>query len=276
MRQRKVRSMQTRLFPVALLALLALTATAVQAQPIYNGELDSNLDGWLAFYEASRPGSQGTVHWTSDSGGAAYMEIHGSPGMIGIFGYLGDTIFPGNALWFKVTHTDLTVGGGFHMDIGNDPFGQHIEDHDTAGTYTYQITADRMYLPGTTIRVTFKCWPGDDTAYVWYIRTDAPGIQDAERVSTPVGQPMRSIPNPFRRATSITFAVPREAEAVVRVYDGSGRLVKELARGRLPAGEQVQVWDGTDSDARPVPPGTYFCKVDVGSETLVSRAIRLE
>jgi hypothetical protein len=196
--------------------------------------------------------------------------------LIGILGYLNDTIFAGNALWFKVTHSDLGGGGGLHMDIGNDPFGQHLEEHDTAGTYTHQITADRMYLPGTTIRVTLKCWPGDDTAYVWYVRTDAPGIQDGKKAGTLVREPMRSVPNPFRRAASITFAVPREAEAVVRIYDGSGRLVKELARGRMTAGEQVQVWDGTDNYAQPVPPGTYFCRVDVGSETLVSRTIRLD
>jgi hypothetical protein len=71
--------MKMRLSVIALAVLLTLGATPVQAQPIFNGEFDSNLDGWLGVYEASRPGAQGTVNWTADSGGAAYMEVHGSP-----------------------------------------------------------------------------------------------------------------------------------------------------------------------------------------------------
>jgi hypothetical protein len=85
-----------------------------------------------------------------------------------------------------------------------------------------------------------------------------------------------NMPNPFRRTTSLSFTLVKEAQATVRVYDGAGRLAKEVARGRLPAGEHVRIWDGSDSSGRSVSSGTYIFKVEAGSETLVSRVIRVE
>ena len=45
-------------------------------------------------------------------------------------------------------------------------------------------------------------------------------------------------PNPFRQATTLEFALAREADVSIEVYDVSGRLVLQRALGRFEAGSQ--------------------------------------
>src|SRR5258708_6227698 len=40
------------------------------------------------------------------------------------------------------------------------------------------------------------------------------------------------------------FALPRESGPTLRIYDASGRLVRELARGVAGAGDHAVRWDG--------------------------------
>jgi hypothetical protein len=84
--------------------------------------------------------------------------------------------------------------------------------------------------------------------------------------------PLAAWPLPYRGGNlSIAFATggglgggPRTA--VVSVYDASGRLVREVARGRYPAGYQAAVWDGRDERGRRVAAGVYFLKAAAEGE----------
>jgi hypothetical protein len=73
-------------------------------------------------------------------------------------------------------------------------------------------------------------------------------------------------PNPFVHSTAIHFTMPRDGMADLSVYDVSGRMVKHLVSGALPAGSHVTVWDGKDEDGRLVRSGTYFSRLSVGGE----------
>jgi len=63
-------------------------------------------------------------------------------------------------------------------------------------------------------------------------------------------------PNPTRSAASISYTLPRSGFVDCAVYDGAGRRVAELARGRQAAGEQSLRWD-----AAGVQPGVYMVKL---------------
>ena len=52
----------------------------------------------------------------------------------------------------------------------------------------------------------------------------------------------------------------------VKVWDLSGRLVREVYSGRDRSGHYIQFWDGRDSVGRLVAPGFYLCRVMVDSE----------
>jgi hypothetical protein len=83
-------------------------------------------------------------------------------------------------------------------------------------------------------------------------------------------------PNPFAHTTTIRFETPREGEAVLAVYDVSGRVIRHLLRGALPAGSHVTVWDGRDDDGRPVRGGVYFSRLAVGGEVRSQQMLLLK
>jgi Peptidase family M23/FlgD Ig-like domain len=84
-----------------------------------------------------------------------------------------------------------------------------------------------------------------------------------------------SAPNPFREATTVRYAVPREAPATLRVYDAGGRLVATLLeRGRADEGDGgVASWDGRTASGEPAPSGVYFLRLESGRDRQSRKAI---
>jgi hypothetical protein len=78
----------------------------------------------------------------------------------------------------------------------------------------------------------------------------------------------RNAPNPFGPSTSISYSLPQESFVRVAVYDVSGRLVKRLVTGAVPAGKHETRWDGTDMGGRPVSGGVYFCCLETQGRQL--------
>jgi hypothetical protein len=68
-------------------------------------------------------------------------------------------------------------------------------------------------------------------------------------------------PNPSAGAVTIRCLVPMRTPATVEIFDASGRLVRRLHDGELPAGETPLSWDGRDDMGRTVPAGVYHAKV---------------
>jgi flagellar hook assembly protein FlgD len=70
--------------------------------------------------------------------------------------------------------------------------------------------------------------------------------------------------------------MPAAGEGEVSMYDLRGRLVRVLARGGFPAGDQGLSWDGRDVSGRRVAPGVYFALVRVGAQRIIGHVLRLE
>lgn len=68
-------------------------------------------------------------------------------------------------------------------------------------------------------------------------------------------------PNPFNPTTSISFMNPDEGRIRLAIYDVSGRLVRILADGELPAGRAHVSWDGRDDEGRSLASGVYFARL---------------
>jgi len=71
----------------------------------------------------------------------------------------------------------------------------------------------------------------------------------------------RNYPNPFNPTTTITFTLPAAQLATLDVYDVQGRLVKRLFEGIGSIGENVKVWDGTNTGGQAVGSGVYFYRL---------------
>jgi hypothetical protein len=71
----------------------------------------------------------------------------------------------------------------------------------------------------------------------------------------------QNFPNPFNPVTTIVFSLPEKGEAMLAVYDVSGRLVKTLHEGVLDQGRHKATWDGSNNAGRTVSSGVYFAKL---------------
>jgi DNA-binding beta-propeller fold protein YncE len=85
----------------------------------------------------------------------------------------------------------------------------------------------------------------------------------------------RSRPNPFVGTVTLTFtlATPRPVSLVI--YDVGGRLIRQLSKGVLPAGEHRFRWDGRDSAGRSIPAGVYFSRFEAGDVSQTGKLVYL-
>ena len=68
--------------------------------------------------------------------------------------------------------------------------------------------------------------------------------------------------NPARGSTDLEFRVNHAGNALVRVYDARGALVRTLREGAAPAGVSRVHWDGRDDGGATVSNGVYFLRVE--------------
>ena len=152
------------------------------------------------------------------------------------------------------------VGGFSPVTLGSDA-GEYELAFDSAGavedsTYTATLTfsnRDDQTITGASnldgLVVTLEAHVLDGT-----------GVED--QVLTMALGP--GSPNPFTAETALVFSLPAADQALIEVYDISGRLVATIADGSMPAGANRMVWDGRASNGEPAASGIYFCRAQVG------------
>ncbi|MDD3642813.1 MAG: FlgD immunoglobulin-like domain containing protein, partial [Candidatus Krumholzibacteria bacterium] len=71
----------------------------------------------------------------------------------------------------------------------------------------------------------------------------------------------QNFPNPFNPATTIAFDLARPAAVRIGIFDVSGRLVRTLVDGNVPAGRHEIQWNGLSNAGIGVPSGMYFYRM---------------
>lgn len=93
------------------------------------------------------------------------------------------------------------------------------------------------------------------------------------RLQTTLGQ---NYPNPFRPETSIEYTLGERSNAVVGIYDASGRLVVRLNQGVREAGSYRTDWNGRDSAGSVVGSGVYFYRLEGVPNVASRKMVRLK
>jgi hypothetical protein len=84
-------------------------------------------------------------------------------------------------------------------------------------------------------------------------------------------------PNPFHASIDIRFELGTESALTLRVYDITGRLVRNLAADTIvPAGVRQVRWDGRDDRGRRPAPGIYLCRIEAGRSKTVARLVLID
>ncbi len=102
------------------------------------------------------------------------------------------------------------------------------------------------------------------------------GIEDSGASPPAHGTPLTAAPNPFRSSVTVRLDLAEPGATRLGIYDVAGRLVRTLADGALPAGEQpTLVWDGRNAAGIPVASGVYLLRLESGSTRATHRLIRI-
>ncbi len=82
-----------------------------------------------------------------------------------------------------------------------------------------------------------------------------------------------NLPNPFRAATHVAYALHRPAHVRVEVFDLRGRLVRTCVDAQQGPGRYGFDWNGTDRRGAPVAAGSYFYRLSAGDVVQTRRMI---
>ncbi len=83
-------------------------------------------------------------------------------------------------------------------------------------------------------------------------------------------------PNPFNPSTDISYALPRESEVILIIYNILGEKVRTLVNERQRAGVHHVTFDSHDDSGRRVASGIYFYKIMAGDFTQSKKMMLLK
>jgi flagellar hook assembly protein FlgD len=86
-------------------------------------------------------------------------------------------------------------------------------------------------------------------------------VEPGKDIDLPVRLVLSGYPNPARESINLRLGIPSTAASErieVKVYDVTGRCVKQVYNGRLEPGFHDLNWDGTNHAGRKVSSGIYF------------------
>ncbi len=92
---------------------------------------------------------------------------------------------------------------------------------------------------------------------------------------------LQNYPNPFNPETWIPFKLSKDADVTVRIYDLTGRPVKELNLENLSAGyytskHTAAYWNGRNEQGERVASGVYIYQLQSGNEVFTKRMVTLK
>jgi hypothetical protein len=80
---------------------------------------------------------------------------------------------------------------------------------------------------------------------------------------------VQNYPNPFNSTTVIKFSVPQKLSnqnTKLNIYNINGELINQLVNKKLPAGNYMTRWNGTNSNGTGVASGIYLYEVVIGTK----------
>ena len=87
---------------------------------------------------------------------------------------------------------------------------------------------------------------------------------------------LRVGPNPFADGVTLTFNLGKAAPVDLAIFDATGRRVRQLLDGFLPAGGHAIEWNRTGAGGAGLSSGVYYCRLRTrdSSQTIVLTQVR--
>ena len=86
----------------------------------------------------------------------------------------------------------------------------------------------------------------------------------------------QNYPNPFNPVTTLRYDLPENGHVNITIYDMLGKEVKTLVQQSQTAGFKSAVWNGTDTNGKPVSAGIYLCQIQAGEYLQTKKMVLLK
>ena len=142
---------------------------------------------------------------------------------------------------------------------------------------------------GSSFKLTGYDYCREDTNHIKHFLFGENNVQLAYAYVTPltssVGHPadgavaalqMEPLASPAAGPARIRFRLSSQSDVDVSVYGLGGRRIKEVYRGRLPAGRRELVWDVHDQSGARAPAGVYWVQIRSEGSKAVKRMVVLK
>lgn len=206
---------------------------------------------------------------TGMAGGLDYLKSSGGPSRIGLAVQQDGEIFvhvlnpqAADTTWTTYYDSILTAADFAPIDpneVGQPDFSQ------SGSPMTFGFTTGQI-----------KPFDGGLTSFyqlvdnVLLVMTTGPLSAVGQDVVSVLRAPVVS-PNPFNPRTVISFEMPADGFASVRVFDLSGRLVRDLAARRFSSGPHSLTWQGDDNGGSIQASGVYLVVLETGAGRVSQR-----
>lgn len=80
-------------------------------------------------------------------------------------------------------------------------------------------------------------------------------------------------PNPAAGRVWLSYDLPARGDVGLSIFDESGRLVRTLVSGFVPAGRHAAAWDRTDNSGKRAAAGVYLVRLVAGSDRLSTKLV---
>jgi len=118
----------------------------------------------------------------------------------------------------------------------------------------------------------FSGWNIDDVE-IWGLNSGGP---------SPAGDlpdykfSLSNYPNPFNPMTEISFAIERDGNALINIYNVQGHLVRNLVQESMNAGQHKATWNGQNNEGQQVGSGVYFARLVSGGQVADIKMVLLK
>lgn len=223
--------------------------------------------------------SAGKMYWC-DGGYYAYIRRANLDGTS-----IEDLVTAGLSMPMEI-ELDLTTRKMYWTDLGTDKIqradldGENVEDLVTTGFGTFvglglDLAAGKMYFSdfgdaGSQLRRANL----DGTMIVTIV---AAGIGacygltlDVEPPTAALTMPSAALrfdpvyPNPFNPATVLSYRLGIDTGVLLQIFSLRGEHIATLVDAFNEAGDYHVTWNGRNDAGRPVPSGTYLCRIEAG------------
>ena len=123
-----------------------------------------------------------------------------------------------------------------------------------------------------SVHAVYSSWISNSTSVI--VKVDP--VSEVDKVDLLRTEIIGNFPNPFNPETTILFSLEKTGIVIFEVFNIRGQKVKTLINESINAGHHQVIWNGTDDFGRNVSSGTYFYRINAGSESLTRRMLLLK